>query len=232
MRLRVLASGSAGNCYQIATDSGSPLLLEAGIPLKKIREGLDFGLSRLAGCLVTHGHLDHAKSVKDLIRAGVDVYTTKGTIEALGLESHRLHSIEFRKWFRVEDWRVMAFPTVHDAPDSCSFLVCRDDERLLYLTDTAYSPFRFKGLTRLMIECNYDPEILKRNVEQGLVDRAVMRRVIRNHMSLPRVKDFLRATDLSKVREIVLIHLSADNSHAERFKQEIQKLTGNVTRIA
>ncbi len=230
MRVSILASGSTGNCYHLA-GSGSPLLIEAGIPLKKIREGLDFGLSQLAGCLVTHEHGDHAKAVKDLLKAGVDVYATEGTLKALGFESHRLHSVTLREWFQVGEWRVMAFPTVHDAQEPCGFLVCQGDERLLYLTDTAYSPFKFKGLTHLMVECNYDPEILKRNVEQGLVDKAVMRRVIRNHMSIGRAKDLLRANDLSKVREIVLIHLSNENSDAERFKREVQALTAKVVRV-
>lgn len=230
MRITVLRSGSKGNCYHLA-GSGSPLLLEAGIPFREIREGTCFGLSQLAGCLVTHEHGDHAKSVKDLVKAEVDVYATKGTLKALGLESHRLHAVKMQEWFAVGEWHVRAFPTIHDAEEPCGFLICQEDERLLYLTDTAYSPFRFKGLTAIMLEANYDPEILKRNVEKGLVDRAVMRRVIRSHMSIGRAKELLRVNDLSKVREIIIIHASDDNSNVERFKQEIQRLTGKVVRI-
>jgi len=39
------------------------------------------------------------------------------------------------------------------------------------------------------------------------------------------------ANDLSKVREIWLLHLSDNNSNAERFKQEIQELTGRMVFI-
>ncbi|HHX28554.1 MAG TPA: MBL fold metallo-hydrolase, partial [Firmicutes bacterium] len=180
----------------------------------------------------THEHGDHAKAVKDLLKAGVDVYLSEGTAKTLAIEHHRLHTVKARAWFSVGDWLVMAFPVVHDAEEPFGFLVCREDARLLYLTDTAYSPFRFKNLTHIMVECNYDPEILRKNVEAGRVDKAVQRRVIRSHMSLPRLKDFLKATDLSNVREIVLVHLSDDNSDAEEFKRAVQRLTAKPVRIA
>lgn len=231
MEIEVLASGSKGNCYRISGSSSS-LLLEAGVPLKSIRERLDFGLSQAAGCLVSHEHQDHARAVRDLMNAGVDVYATAGTVKALDIESHRLHSVPVKEWFEVEDWEVLAFPTVHDAEESCGFVIRQGDERLLYLTDSAYSPFRFSGLTRMMIECNYDPEILQRNVDSGALEKVVQRRIVRNHMSLPRLKDFLRATDLSNVRAIYLLHLSDGNSDAERFKREIQELTGKPVYVA
>ena len=56
--------------------------------------------------------------------------------------------------------------------------------------------------------------------------------VLRSHFSLENVKEFLQANDLSKVQEIWLLHLSDGNSDAERFKREIQELTGKVVYIA
>lgn len=54
--VRVLASGSSGNCYLI-DDGRTKLLLEAGIPFKKIRQELDWKTSELAGVLISHEHL-------------------------------------------------------------------------------------------------------------------------------------------------------------------------------
>ena len=51
-------------------------------------------------------------------------------------------------------------------------------------------------------------------------------------MSLETAKDFLRANDLTAVQEIWLCHLSDGNSDAERFKREIQALTGKPVYIA
>ena len=58
-----------------------------------------------------------------------------------------------------------------------------------------------------------------------------IKRVIDTHFALEDVKEFLKANDLSKVKEIYLIHLSDGNSDAEQFKREIQELTGKTVFI-
>lgn len=83
-----------------------------------------------------------------------------------------------------------------------------------------------------MIEANYSKDLLDQNVEMGLVPVTHKNRVIRSHMALETVKNFLKANDLSKVEAIYLIHLSEQNSDAEKFKREIQGLTGKPTYIA
>ncbi|WP_454055620.1 hypothetical protein [Clostridium sp. Marseille-Q7071] len=42
---------------------------------------------------------------------------------------------------------------------------------------------------------------------------------MKSHFELENVKDFLRATDLKEVKEIILIHLSDGNSNSAEFKQ-------------
>lgn len=56
VEMKVLASGSSGNCY-IVSDGSSKILLDAGIPIKRIREGTGFQLSQVAGALISHCHL-------------------------------------------------------------------------------------------------------------------------------------------------------------------------------
>lgn len=46
------------------------------------------------------------------------------------------------------------------------------------------------------------------------------------------MKEFLNVTDLSQVRDIVLLHLSNKNSNAAQFQEEIERLTGKPTYIA
>ena len=83
-----------------------------------------------------------------------------------------------------------------------------------------------------MVECNYSLDILKRNVDAGTVPKELKTRILKSHFSLENVKQFLRANDLSKVQEIWLLHLSDGNSNAERFKREIQELTGKMVFVA
>lgn len=229
----MLASGSKGNAYLIS-DGVTQILLECGISIKRIRKGLDFRLSEVKACLVTHEHGDHSKAITDVLRAGIDIYTSPGTIGALGLENHRLRPVKDKQSFEVGTWQVIAFDTQHDAKEPLGFLLHSKatSERLVFATDTYYVRYKFPRLTHVMIECNYASDILQANVDAGLVHPAMRKRLLTSHFSLDNVKEFLKANDLSQVREIWLLHLSDGNSDAERFKKEIMELTGKPTFIA
>ncbi len=50
-------SGSSGNLYEIVANSGARLLIEAGVTWKKLQKALDYNLSNIEACLISHGHL-------------------------------------------------------------------------------------------------------------------------------------------------------------------------------
>jgi phosphoribosyl 1,2-cyclic phosphodiesterase len=226
------ASGSRGNCYRV-TDGRTPILLECGVPYKEIRKKLNFRTSEIVACLISHEHQDHAKAIKDIMKAGIDCYMSAGTVEALGLSGHRLNIIKARQQFRIGTWTVLPFDTQHDAAEPLGFLLANQaGDKLLYATDTYYIRYKFHGLTHIMVECNYSLDNLKRNVEAGAVPKELKSRILKSHFSLENVKRFLLANDLSKVQEIWLLHLSDNNSDCERFKREVMELTGKPTYIA
>lgn len=213
-------------------DGHSRLLLEAGIRYADIRRGTGFGVSSLAGAIVSHEHGDHSRAVADVMRAGVDVYASQGTIDALGLTGHRLRPVKALQQFRVGSWTVLPFDAVHDAAEPLGFVLAGRTGKVLYFTDSAYCRYRFRGLTHLMVEANFSTEILRRNVECGDVHPAQYRRVLRNHMSLERLLDMLAANDLSQVREIHLLHLSDVNSDEAAFKTAVMRATGKPVYVA
>jgi len=229
----MLASGSRGNAY-LVSDGVTPILLECGLSIKQIRQGLGFGLTEIAACLVTHEHQDHSKAIRDVLRAGVYVYASPCTIGALGLSGHRLRPIKAMETVRIGTWIVKAFETQHDAQEPLGFLLHSTvtNERLLFATDTYYVKYRFPKLTHIMVECNYAMDILEDNVRRGLVPEVLKKRLLTSHFSLENVKEFLQANDLSKVQEIWLLHLSDGNSDAERFKKEIMEVVGRPVYIA
>ena len=231
IEIRVLASSSAGNAYWIS-DGETPLLVECGLRFQELRERLGFRVSDLAGCLLSHEHTDHSRAARDVLRAGVDLYATQGTIGALGLQSHRLRLIRARQQVRIGSWSVLPFDTVHDAAEPVGFLLASRSGKVLYVTDTAYCKYRFRGLTHVMVEANWSPELLRRNVEAGLVDPALRARIVRNHMSIQRTIDLLMANDLSRVREIWLLHLSDQNSDEELFRRLVREATGKPVYVA
>jgi phosphoribosyl 1,2-cyclic phosphodiesterase len=227
MDIKILASSSAGNAYRIS-DGRTSLLLDAGIPIKAIQVGCEFKVTQMDGCFVSHSHKDHSKAAKDLARLGVDIYTSQGTIEACGLSGHRIHAIKALQELTIGTFKVLPFDVQHDAPEPLGFLFTSVEtgEKLLYFTDTYYIKYKFQGLTHIMAECNYDAETLQRSVDAGYIPIELVPRLVKSHMSLEHFLDLLKANDLSKVRQIYLLHLSNNNSDEKRFKEEVQKLTG------
>lgn len=231
MKFEQFASGSTGNLYRLSF-GGASLLIECGLPIREIRRHLNFQLSELLGCLITHEHADHSKAVIDIIKAGIDCYMTQGAAEALSLSGHRLKTIKAGLQFQIGPFTVMPFATEHDAAESVGFLIQAGPDKLLYLTDSYYCRYRFSGLTMIAIEVNYSLEILQANLAAGIVPMALKNRILKSHFSLDNVKEFLKANDLSLVRELHLIHLSSNNSDADLFKSEIERLTGKPTYIS
>ena len=229
--VKCLASGSFGNSYAV-DDGESVLLLEAGIQKNKILSGYADRLARVAGCLVTHEHTDHAKAAVQLTDCGIDVYASQGTLDAIRptptLRSYRFHTLHARKPAQVGSWAVIPWEAQHDAAEPLGFLLYsrHTKERLLFATDTYYIPHRFPQLDYIMVECNYDVSILLRNIAEGVTPESLKPRLLQSHFSLDNVWAFLSANDLSRVQHIYLLHVSDGNGDREAFGRDIKALTG------
>lgn len=234
MEIEVLGTGSSGNCYKVKIGKAT-LLLECGLPYKVIQKKLNFKISEIDACLVTHEHMDHAKAVKDLMKAGIDCYMTKGTAEALGIKGHRLnifYKSPDRGWqynFKLlKDLIILPFEAVHDVAEPVSYFIkTRDDkESLVFVTDTAYMKYKIPACDVLMIECNYVKSVLDEKDKQGEIDVSLRNRIVKNHMSLETLVEALKAADLSRTKKIYVLHLSDLNSDEELIKKTIQETTG------
>jgi phosphoribosyl 1,2-cyclic phosphodiesterase len=229
--VETLGSSSKGNCY-VLRSGGRSLLIECGLPWKEIRRKLNFETTNLDGCMASHAHGDHFRAARDLMRAGIDVFATQDTFDAVGISpNHRTVLVTTNAWFSVgKFWGMRAFDTVHDAPGSVGFLVWDNtNDHVLFITDTAYVRYKFPPVGVLMIEANYSESILAANVEAGRIEPARAKRVRENHMSIERVIDFLMHNDMSKCRAIHLLHLSDGNSNSDLFKLTVQEATGIPT---
>ena len=226
VNIQVLASGSSGNCYAV-DDGQTKIMIEVGMPWKQIQRALNFETHTISAVLCSHSHSDHSLSIKAAMKAGLDCYMSRDTASALGLIGHRLHIVEPMKQFTVGKWAVMPFDTRHDAEGSLGFLLASETgERLVYLTDSVYSRYRFEGITCWMLEINYDTETIKQNVADGIIDREHYKRVIRSHCSLETAVELLKANDLSKTQGLWIIHMSNENANAERIKRTLQEAFG------
>lgn len=225
MIFKPFASGSKGNCYLLQTDTGS-ILIELGIPWKKVMLHLDFMTSKLNFALISHSHGDHSSAVKDALKAGIDVYLSSATAEALGVsQHHRIHILKAGEKQQIGSWDVLPFDLIHDVP-CLGFLIAHDTKRLLFIPDTAYVKNRFTGITIAAIECNFTEDILSRNIQKGHLAPVVGHRIRRSHMSLQTVIEMLKSNDLSRCRQIFLLHLSSGNSDEAQMIKEVQEATG------
>lgn len=227
--IKVLASGSSGNCYIIQAGE-EILLLECGINFKNIKQGLGFDLSKVKGCLVTHEHKDHSKAINEVMKAGINVYLSEGTAANIEnkeiVSKYRLHSIKHREAFEIGGFSITPFTTEHDVAEPLGFLIYHPNiGKLLFATDTYYLKYVFNNVDHILIECNYSEDVLP----QLPAWRA---RTIKSHMSLETLKEALRTWDLGNTKEIVLIHISQDNGDPDRFQAEINELTGIETYVA
>lgn len=232
MKLKVLASGSKGNCY-ILEGQNETLLLECGIRYKQILQGLNFNLENVLGCLVTHEHKDHSKAIQDLNNNGIDVYASEGTFEILGIKNHRTKTVKSEGFFKVGNFTIMPFETKHDAKEPLGFLINHKEiGNLLFITDSYYCEYNFSNLNHILVECNYMKDILDENIENGVIPVSLRNRITRSHFELGNVIDFLKANDLKKVDTLLLLHLSSQNSNEGYFVSEIEKNIGIPTRVA
>jgi phosphoribosyl 1,2-cyclic phosphodiesterase len=219
-----IASGSSGNCY-LVDDGKTSLLLEAGVNMMKLRKGVGFMVSAISGCLISHEHGDHAKSVRDAMKSGVPIYMSAGTFTALhdGVGHFDAAIVEHGDPFKIGSFDIMPFNVEHDAAEPLGFLIKSGFHKLLYATDTAFLRYRFPGLTHVMIECNYVPEVLDENVRNGSVHPAQKKRVLFTHFGLDNVIEFLKDTDCARIVEVHLLHLSAGNSDENVIRSKIER---------
>lgn len=89
MEIKTIASGSKGNAYVISSGR-SKLLLECGINFDIVRKALNFDLSAVEGCLISHEHGDHVAGVKKMLRtSSIKIYASEGTLSALNVPDSR-----------------------------------------------------------------------------------------------------------------------------------------------
>lgn len=239
MELTVLGSSSSGNCYCLSLNRKKlppvHIMMEAGLPYHEIvkrssHAGID--LNEIQAVLITHGHGDHCKSVKDLHKRRKKVYANEHVINNYGLDRDNiLKNNEIR--IIAANTYVLPFDVEHDAPGSLGFIIKTECETILFVNDCKYfkkdlSLFRFDYI---FIESNYDGQVLHfayENAKENDDKQNIVRyeRLFNSHMSLSNCIRHLKKLDLSKCKAIFLMHLSDRHANENKFKSEVKKATG------
>lgn len=228
-KIKILGTGSSGNCYSLEINN-EILLLDAGFKYKDILKFIDYKIDKVVGCLVTHLHNDHSKGVKELAENGVNVYALTSVFEHKAIQTHRCKTVKANSRYMVGNFTILPFELEHDV-ENVGFLIqhSKTKEKILYITDTFYVKYRFKGVNHILVECNYSKEIIDKSLEDKMFLR---NRVVQSHFELRNCIEFLKSTDLSRLKTLTLVHLSSANSDADFFKSEVEKAIGHPVNIA
>lgn len=228
MKLHVLGSSSSGNCY-LLNNENEILILEAGIPFTKVLKEIDFQVCNVVGCIITHRHGDHAKYAKDYKNRGIRIYGNEEVVHSLGLGAVEITS---KLPFLIGNFKIMPFNVVHDVPTFGYIINHPETGNIVFITDSAYSPYVFKNINHAIVEANYIHEMVIDRIRDGEIEPWRLSRLQESHMSLETCIALLKCNDLSKCANIVLIHLSNDNSDHIRVKREVEEAFHKPTHIA
>lgn len=168
-----LYSGSSGNCLFVETES-TKILVDCGTSLKKVQDGLnniDKKIEEIDAIVVTHEHSDHVQSLGNASKKfNIPIYTNFETLEAMPKQKEKIESknqmlFEIGKEFTIGDLAITPFSIPHDAANPCGFNIFNNKSKLTIATDLGHMNNdlinNFKGSSFILIESNYDPEILK-----------------------------------------------------------------------
>lgn len=216
LKLKCLGSGSSGNCYLLSTETET-LILDCGIPVMEIKKGLNFDLSKVVGCVVTHSHKDHSLSAKDFENMGIPVFKPYENKEPINLNGWNGTIQAFD--LTDKDGKFMHTNADGSECPCYGFLITHHElGRMLYITDTELVKWRFKDINHILISCNYQKKYID---DENLAKR---NHVFRGHMELETVKEFIKANNSDSLQSIILCHLSNDNANPEECKAEVEKV--------
>lgn len=225
MNLCSIASGSSGNCIFIGTEQTS-LLVDIGISAKQAETGLhtiDRTLKDIDGILVTHEHSDHIRGVGVAARrAGIPIYGTRGTLEAIKscsslgkIDEGLYREISPDEIFQVGDMEIVPFRISHDAADPVAYRVNSGEKSAAVVTDLGvyndYIVDHLQGLDAVLLEANHDVRML----QAGIYPYYLKQRILSNHghLSNENAGRLLCRILHDNLKSVFLGHLSKENNY-------------------
>lgn len=233
MTFKVLGSGSSGNGYLLTSSEGETLVIEAGVRLSDVLKEVPY--RNIVGLIVSHAHGDHAGFLSEYLYRRIKTWIHEESLEEWKGKINGFIPLHFNEEckFSIGNFQIIPFRLNHDTP--CFGFLIRHPDMLgnfLFCTDTSEIPYTFEDVQTLAIEADYDYKILLDNVNNGNLIVSLARRICSSHFSIDQAIDFCKNRDISNLRNIILLHLSRNNSSSEDFRRRVIMATGKPTYIA
>ena len=213
-RVKTIGSGSSGNAYILECNNES-LILECGVNWKEILKGLNYDLTNVQGCLVSHIHKDHSLSISNALKHALSVYSC----EEVESNHPNVKTLQKGKKTAIGGFVAQPIPLKHSV-ECYGFLIEHEEfGRLVFATDCSSFPFRLKEINHFLIECNYSNDIIIDN----LCNDELSRSMYENHLEINDCIDALKRNYSAKLQNVVLLHLSSSNADPVEFRERIRE---------
>lgn len=234
MRFSILASGSTGNAFYIATDT-TKLLVDAGLSGKqmdKLFGQINANPDELDGILVTHEHSDHIKGLGIIARKyNLPIYANEKTWNSMEkgigkLTNDQKFHFESNHVKTFGDIDVESFSVSHDAVDPMFFTFNHNGQKVALVTDLGYVSERIKktveGADAFIFEANHDVSML----QMGGYPWNVKRRILGDYGHVSNEDCGLALSDVitDNTKRVYLAHLSKDNNMKELARMSVDQV--------
>jgi len=218
MRFSMLGSGSRGN-GTLVQSGDSVVLVDCGFMLREAEARLRrLGVEpyALSGIVVTHEHFDHIGGVARLARKyRLPVWMSAGTHKAWpAAPVPRTHCFAPGETFAIGDILVQPFAVPHDATEPCHFVLSDGTRRVGSLSDAGSVNEAMlealSGCDALLLEFNHDRAMLAAGPYPPPLKARVGGPL--GHLSNDASVALLRQLDCTRLRHLVLTHLSEKNN--------------------
>lgn len=243
LQVASLGSGSGGNSTLIRSAT-TTLLLDCGFTLKETvarLATLGLTLDDLDAILVSHEHSDHVRGLGPIARkCSASVWITHGSYDAWrDKKINRVHFCTAHQPFTVGDISIDPFPTPHDAAESCQYVFSlpgagdADTINFVALTDlgvcTPHIMDKLKTANALLIECNYDLEMLRNGPYPPSLQSRIRSRF--GHLGNQQSAELLAQIDHPLLGTILLGHLSERNNTPQLALETVSAHIENAARV-
>jgi len=213
MKINVIATGSAGNLYELIDKDGNSMLIEAGMS-RATYVKFRVGVTPPEMCIISHSHMDHAQ-YKGEFTAVMPVYLAQEKNVS-------------------EHFKVFGLPLNHRDVTTMTFLIRSlvESKFLYFATDVQFDnlaedvcdDLRHFKVENFLIECNYNDYLFHLATDE-------QRQGCSRHLSDNDVIKFIRKSG-AKNPKIITIHgsnrLSADTYTKKYLSSKLITSTVNV----
>lgn len=235
-----LNSGSNGNCLYVEKGA-TRILFDAGISAARAKvrlAAMGRRISDVTALVISHDHSDHVGCAGIYQRKfGLPIYITPRTFEEAGPRIGKTSDIRFfaaGDRLRIGDIEIETIPTPHDGVDGAIFVLTDGHRRLGIFTDLGH-PFHalaaaMQDLDFVYLESNYDPEML----DNGPYPEDVKARIrgAAGHLSNEESALLVQRHASTRLRTVVLSHLSGDNNTPRLALQTHRRIVSRPIRLA